>query len=72
MVGHHHTVPTKIGKYAAMRVEVPLNAKYICHVVISTSSTVQVIATIDATSTDTAAACDRATKTVELIAPKLP
>jgi hypothetical protein len=69
-----HAVPTKIGKYDATRIEAPLNAKYICHVVISTSksSTVQVIATIDAVSTDTAAACDRATKTAELIAPKLP
>lgn len=69
-----HTVPTKIGKYPATRVEAPLDAKYICHVVISVSesSSVQVIATIDATSTDTAAACERATKTAELIAPKLP
>ncbi|MEV8440202.1 DUF3558 domain-containing protein [Actinosynnema sp. NPDC051121] len=68
------TVPTTIGKYPATRVEAPLDAKYICHVVISVteSSSVQVIATIDATSTDTAAACERATKTAELIAPKLP
>jgi hypothetical protein len=69
-----HTVPTKIGKYPATRVEAPLNAKYMCHVVISTSesSTVQIIATVKATSTDTAAACERATQTAELIAPKLP
>ena len=67
-------VPTKVGKYPATLIEAPLDAKYICHVVISVSesSSVQVIATIDATSTDTAAACERATKTAELIAPKLP
>ncbi|NUT52275.1 MAG: DUF3558 family protein [Saccharothrix sp.] len=68
------TVPTTIGKYPATRIEAPLDAKYICHVVISVSdsSSVQVIATVKATSTDTAAACDRATRTAELIAPKLP
>lgn len=69
-----HTVSTKIGKYEATRIEAPLNAKYACHVVISTSesSSVQVIATMKATSSDTEAACARATKVAELIAPKLP
>ncbi|MFJ6676458.1 DUF3558 domain-containing protein [Actinosynnema sp. NPDC091369] len=69
-----HSVPTEIGGYPATRIEAPLDAKYICHVVISTSesSSVQVVGTVDATSTDTAAACERATRTAELIAPKLP
>jgi hypothetical protein len=69
-----HAVPTTIGEYRATRVEAPLDAKYICHVVISVSesSSVQVIATIKPTSTDTPAACERATRTAELIAPKLP
>ncbi|MGW4113129.1 DUF3558 domain-containing protein [Actinosynnema sp. NPDC004786] len=66
--------PTHVGKYPATLVEAPLNAKYMCHVVISvsTSSTVQVIGTVKANSTDTAAACSRATQAAELIAPKLP
>lgn len=69
-----HSVPTEIGKYPATRIEAPLDAKYICHVVISTSesSSVQVVGAVSATSTDTAAACERATRTAELIAPKLP
>ncbi|MFE2751908.1 DUF3558 domain-containing protein [Actinosynnema sp. NPDC059335] len=69
-----HTATTKIGEYDAIRVEAPANAKYVCYVVISTSATssVQVIGTVKATSTDTSAACERATKAAELIAPKLP
>ncbi|MFE9748464.1 DUF3558 family protein [Saccharothrix saharensis] len=69
-----HTVPTSVGKFDATRIEAPLEAKYACHVVISTSATssVQVIGMVKANSTDTAAACDRATKAAELIAPKLP
>ncbi|KOX23182.1 hypothetical protein ADK67_21280 [Saccharothrix sp. NRRL B-16348] len=68
------TVPTKVGKYPATRIEAPLGAEYMCHVVISVSasSSVQVVATMPANTIDTAAACDRATKTAELIAPKLP
>ncbi|PSL52381.1 uncharacterized protein DUF3558 [Saccharothrix carnea] len=66
--------PTKIGKYEAARVEAPQDAAHACHVVIETSasSSVQVIATGEATSTDTAAACALATEAAELIAPKLP
>ncbi|MFD0202223.1 MULTISPECIES: DUF3558 family protein [Saccharothrix] len=66
--------PTKIGKYEGAKVEAPQNAAHACHVVIetSTSSSVQVIATMEATSTDTAAACALATEVAELIAPKLP
>ena len=62
--------PTKIGKYEAARVEAPQNAENACHVVIGTSasSSVQVIATGEAT----AAACALATEVAELIAPKLP
>jgi hypothetical protein len=69
-----HAVPTRIGKFDATRIEAPMAAKYACHVVISTSATssVQVIGTVQATSTDTAAACERATKAAEFIAPKLP
>ncbi|ONI93040.1 hypothetical protein ALI22I_00390 [Saccharothrix sp. ALI-22-I] len=68
------TFPTKISKYEATRVEAHNGSKSICHVVISVSdsSSVQVIGTLKATSTDTAAACDRATRAAELIAPKLP
>lgn len=66
--------PIHVGKYTATLVEAPLNAKYMCHVVISVSesSTVQIIGTVKANSTDTAAACSRATQVAELIAPKLP
>lgn len=68
------TSPIKIGKYDATKVESHKGAKYVCHVVISVSnsSSVQAIGTLKATSTDTVAACERATKAAELIAPKLP
>lgn len=68
------TTPTKAGKYDAVLVEAHAGAENICHVVIevSDSSSVQVIANLTASSTDTAAACKRATDAAELIAPKLP
>lgn len=68
------TAATKIGKYDAIRVEAPSNAKYACYVVISTSATssVQVIGTVKANSANTSVACERAAKAAELIAPKLP
>jgi hypothetical protein len=69
-----NTSPIKVGEYDATKIESYKGAKYTCHVVISASdsSSVQVIGTLKATSTDTAAACERATKAAELIAPKLP
>lgn len=68
------TSAIEIGKYEATKVEEPSKGKGICHVVIhmSDSSSVQVAGNMKATSTDTAAACDRATRAAELIAPKLP
>ncbi|OKI30292.1 hypothetical protein A6A25_28970 [Saccharothrix sp. CB00851] len=66
--------PTKAGKYDAQLVKAHNGAENICHVVIdvSESSSVQIIANLTASSTDTAAACTRATRAAELIAPKLP
>jgi hypothetical protein len=63
-----------IGKYDAVKVEEPNNGKALCQVLIavSDSSSVQVTGSLKATSTDTAAACERATKAAELIAAKLP
>ncbi len=68
------TSTTKAGKYQATKVEAHKGAKNICHVVISVteSSSVQLISNLTTSSTDTAAACDRAAKAAELIAPKLP
>ncbi|QFZ17637.1 DUF3558 family protein [Saccharothrix syringae] len=68
------TSPTKAGDRDAILVEAHAGAQNICHVVIevSDSSSVQVIANLTASSTDTAAACKRATDAAELIAPKLP
>lgn len=68
------TEPIEVGKYNATKIEAPLGGAYGCDVVISVteSSSVQVVGTISATSTDTAAACKRATDAAELIAPKLP
>jgi hypothetical protein len=65
---------TKVGKYDTTKVEAPDGAKSNCTYVIavSESSTVAVIANLTLTSEDTAAACQRASKAAELIAPKLP
>ncbi|HEX6341859.1 DUF3558 family protein [Umezawaea sp.] len=64
----------KIGKYESSKVEAPNGALDLCHVVISVadSASVQVVGGVKPSSTDTAAACERATKAAELIAPKLP
>jgi hypothetical protein len=64
----------KVGKYKATRVEAQDGAKNACTIAISVSdsSSVLVIANTSLTSTDTAAACDRASKAADLIAPKLP
>lgn len=68
------TSPASIGKYEATVAEEPSNGKGICHVVIgfSGSSSIQVARSLKSTSTDTAAACERATEAAELIAAKLP
>ncbi|MFT7840604.1 DUF3558 family protein [Saccharothrix sp. BKS2] len=68
------TSPVKAGRYDAVLVEAHAGAENICHVVIevSGSSSLQVISNLTAGSTDTAAACERATDAAELIAPKLP
>jgi hypothetical protein len=64
----------KVGKYEAKKVEAADRAKHLCTIAISVSdsSSVTVIGNIGLTSEDTAAACDRASKAAELIAPKLP
>ena len=58
-----HSVPTKIGKYEATSDRSSrLDAKYICHVVISTSPNHRPsrwIGTVRRRSTDTAAACEQ-------------
>ncbi|MEO6086125.1 MAG: DUF3558 domain-containing protein [Umezawaea sp.] len=66
--------PTKIGKYEATKIEALDGAPNSCAVIIpvSESSSVQIIGNFTASSTDTAGACERATKAAELIAPKLP
>jgi hypothetical protein len=64
----------KIGKYESSKVEAPDGALDLCHVVISVgdSASVQIVGGVKPSSTDTAAACERAVKAAELIAPKLP
>jgi hypothetical protein len=64
----------KVGKFDATKVEAPDGAKSQCTVVIGVteSSSVAVIATLNLSSEDTAAACERASKAADLIAPKLP
>ncbi|GHH46314.1 DUF3558 family protein [Lentzea cavernae] len=66
--------PTKVGKYDATKVDAPDGAKHGCTIAISVteSSSVVVIGNLTASSDDTAAACERASKAAELIAPKLP
>jgi hypothetical protein len=62
-----------VGKFTATKVEAPEGDKAACTVLISVSETssVSIQSNLDLTSTDTAAACDRATKAADLIAPKL-
>ena len=64
----------KVGKFDAKQVEAQDGAKNACTIGISVSesSSVLVIANLDLSSEDTAAACDRASKAAEMIAPKLP
>jgi hypothetical protein len=65
---------TKVGKFDATKVEAPDNAKNLCTYVISVSesSSVSIVGNIGLVSDDTAAACERASKAADLIAPKLP
>ncbi|MFC5055538.1 DUF3558 family protein [Saccharothrix xinjiangensis] len=66
--------PITIGKYDATQVAAPRGGQAGCEVFIpvTDSSTVEITANLKSSSTDTAAACERATKAAELIAPKLP
>ncbi|WP_447006569.1 DUF3558 domain-containing protein [Saccharothrix isguenensis] len=66
--------PIEVGKYDATQIPAPRGGKAGCEVFIQVtdSSTVEVTANLKASSTDTDAACERATKAAELIAPKLP
>ncbi|MDX3656577.1 DUF3558 family protein [Streptomyces sp. ID05-26A] len=66
--------PTKVGKYDAIKVEAPDGARGACTylIAVSESSSVSIIGSLGLTSTDTAAACQRASKAADLIAPKLP
>lgn len=65
---------TKVGKYDVTKVEAPDGAKGSCTflIAVSDSSSVSIIGNIGLTSTNTAAACERASKAADLIAPKLP
>lgn len=62
-----------VGRFTATKVEAPEGDKAACTVLIAVTDTssVSIQSNLDLTSTDTAAACDRATKAAELIAPKL-
>lgn len=64
----------RVGKFEALKAAAPSGGKNLCDVVldVSDSSSVQVSGSVSAASTDTAAACERATKAAELIAAKLP
>ncbi|GAB2973717.1 DUF3558 domain-containing protein [Saccharothrix stipae] len=64
---------TKIGEYDAVRQEAPSNTPYMCLVAIGVtdSSAVVVRAALDRSSDDTPAACERATRIAELIAPRI-
>jgi len=64
----------KVGKYTATKVEAHNGAKPTCSIFIGVTekSSISVLATLKLTSEDTAAACERATKAADLIAPKLP
>jgi hypothetical protein len=64
----------KVGKFTATKVEAPDGDKAACSVLIAVSETssVSVQSNMDLSSTDTAAACDRASKAAEKIAAKLP
>ncbi|MFC6094621.1 DUF3558 family protein [Saccharothrix lopnurensis] len=68
------TSPIKVGEYDAVREQAPNGAAYLCTVAIEVteSASMVVISNLTAGSTDTAAACARATDAAELIAPKLP
>ncbi|MET8757477.1 DUF3558 family protein [Lentzea sp. NPDC004782] len=63
----------KVGGLNATKVEAQDGAKNACTIALSVSesSSVLVIATLNLSSSDTAAACDRASKAADLIAPKL-
>ncbi|MGW4208439.1 DUF3558 domain-containing protein [Lentzea sp. NPDC004789] len=64
----------KVGKFTATKVEAPDGDKAACSVLIAVteSSSVSVQSNMDLSSTDTATACDRASKAAEKIAAKLP
>lgn len=66
--------PARFGKFDGYTISAPGGAKDQCHVVISVtdSSSVQISGGIKANLTDTAKACELATKAAELVAAKLP
>jgi hypothetical protein len=66
--------PATFGKHQGFSVAAPGKAPDLCHAVISVtaSSSVQVVASAGGASTDTAKACELATKSAELVAAKLP
>ncbi|GAB2819037.1 DUF3558 family protein [Lentzea nigeriaca] len=63
----------KVGKFAAKKEEAGNGSKATCTIVIGVTekSSVSVISTLDVSSEDTAASCERASKAADLIAPKL-
>jgi len=65
--------PTRVGKFDATKVEAADGAKNLCAIAISVtdSSSVLIIANLSLSSSDTAAACERASNAADLIAPKL-
>lgn len=64
----------KVGKFTATKAEAQDGSKDTCAIAIAASETssVTVISVVKVASGDTAAACERATKAADLIAPKLP
>ncbi|MFD4642865.1 DUF3558 family protein [Lentzea sp. NPDC058436] len=65
--------PSKFGAYDGFTVAAPDKAVYTCHAVISisSSSSVQIIASAGAATTDTAKACEMAKKSADFVAGKL-
>ncbi len=66
--------PANFGKFDGYTVAAPGKSADLCHAVISVtdSSSVQIVGGVKASSTDTAKACELATKSAELVAAKLP
>lgn len=67
-------LPSKFGKYDGFTVAGAKKSPGVCHALISisTSSSVQIIASAGATAADTAKACEMAKKSADFVAAKLP